>query len=295
MHWLTYCLEEAVASMWRQRGGTVLAVATIAAAMAIVGGFLLITENVGRLVSRWSAAAEVSIYLQDAISDDERMSLNRILAESPIVASREYVSRAEALVRFKRDFPDLAGGMEGLERNPLPASIEIRLRPQAAQGAAVDGLVRQVTALRGVADVRFDRRWLERLGAIVAAVRWAGWILSGVLMLAAVLTVATVVRLTLHARRDEIDIMQLMGAPLGLLRGPFVTEGLLQGGCGAAIALGLLFAGVRLVRLRYAADLAGLVDAGVMDFLSPLASTLLLVGGMAVGCLGGLAAARRVR
>jgi cell division transport system permease protein len=295
MHWLTYCLEEALSSLWRQRGGTAMAVATIAAAMAILGGFVLATENVGRLVARWSTAAEVSIYLQDAITDEQRMGLNRVLAESPIVASRTYVSKAEAIARFKRDFPDLAGGTDVVEQNPLPASIEIRLRPQSARGAAVDDLAGRVTALGGVADVRFDRRWLERLGAIVAAVRWAGWVLSGVLMFAAVLTVATVVRLTLHARRDEVDIMQLMGAPLGLLRGPFVTEGVLQGGLGAVVALGVLFGAVRLLRLRYGADLVGLVDAGVLDFLSPLRSLLLVVGGMAVGCIGGLAAARRVR
>ncbi len=295
MHWLTYCLDEAFASLWRQRGGTALAVATIAAAMAILGGFVLITENVGRLVARWSATAEVSIYLRDAIADEERMALNRLLAESPLVASREFVSKADAMARFRRDFPDLAGGVEGLERNPLPASIEIRLVPRTAQRSQVDDLVRQVSALGGVTDVRFDRRWLERLQSIMAAMRWAGGLLSGLLVVAAMLTVATVVRLTLHARRDEIDIMQLMGAPLGLLRGPFVTEGLLQGGFGAGLALVALYAALRMVRLRYGADLAGLVGAGVLDFLSPLWSGLLVAGGMVVGCLGGLAAARRVR
>ncbi len=295
MHWISYCLEEAVASLWRQRGATVMAVATIASAMAILGGFILVTENVDRLVTRWSAASEVSIYLNDAITDAERVSLNRLLAESPIVLSRTYVSKADAAARFSRDFPDLARGTEGLEQNPLPASIEVRLRPQSARGPAVDELVRQVTAVGGVADVRFDRRWLERLGSIVAAARWTGWALSSVLILAAILTVATVVRLTLHARKDEIEIMQLMGAPLGLLRGPLVTEGLMHGGIGAALALALLFGALHAVRVRYAANLAGLVDSSVMNFLSPTASILLLVGGMSVGCLGGLAAARRVR
>lgn len=295
MHALTYCLEEAFASLWRQRGGSALAVATIAAAMAILGGFVLITENVGRLVAKWSATAEVSIYLRDVISDEERMALNRLLADSPLVASRAFVSKADAMARFRRDFPDLAGGLEGLERNPLPASLEIRLVPRTARSSQVDELMRQVTALGGVADVRFDRRWLERLESIMAAVRWAGGLLSAVLVVAAILTVATVVRLTLHARRDEIDIMQLMGAPLGLLRGPFVTEGLLQGGFGAGLAIGLLYVALRVVRLRYGADIAGLSDAGVLDFLSPLRSGLLVAGGMLVGCLGGLAAARRVR
>ena len=96
-----------------------------------------------------------------------------------------------------------------------------------------------------MADVRFDRRWLERLGQIATGVRWAGWILGAVLLIASVLTVATVVRLALHARRDEVDIMQLMGAPIGLLRGPLVVEGILQGGAGRDVACSRSTGGTR--------------------------------------------------
>jgi len=294
-HWFTYCLDEARASLWRQRVSVVLSVLTIAAALFVLGGFLLVTVNLDRAMSRWSAAAEFSVYLDDEITQEQRVALNALLGSHPAVASREYVSKADAAVRFKRDFPDLAAGLADLPRNPLPASIEVRLNPANADGATLDAFARQLTQTAGVADVRFDRRWLERLGQIAGGVRWAGWILGAVLLVAAVLTVATVVRLALHARRDEVDIMQLMGAPIGLLRGPLVVEGMLQGGGGALVALIALYAGYLFVRGRVLAVLGGSVDAAVVGFLPGGLSALVVLVGIAVGCAGGYLAARQVR
>src|SRR5207248_6546418 len=118
------------------------------------------------------------------------------------------------------------------------------------------------TALRqmpGVADVRYDRQWLDRLLGAITIVRAVGLLLGLVLTLAAALTVANVVRLALYARKDELAIMQLVGAPQAYLRGPFVMEGVLQGGIGAAVALALLSAAFVAARSR---------------FLDPLASAL---------------------
>jgi cell division transport system permease protein len=295
MHWFTYCLSEASASLWRQRGASLMAVLTIAAALFILGGFVLATENTERLLTRWSAAAEFSIYLNDDIGDDQRVALNRLLASDPAVASREYVSKGDAVERFTRDFPDLAGGIGALERNPLPASIEVRLKPEAARGQALESFAGRITAAEGVSDVRYDRRWIERLGQIVVGVRWTGWLLGGVLVLGAMLTVSTVVRLAIHARRDELEIMQLMGAPIGLLRGPAIAEGVLQGGAGAIVALGALGGAFHLLRAWYGNAVATVVDVRMVEFLSASSAGFLIVGGMAVGCLGGLFAARRVR
>lgn len=294
-HWFTYCVEEAAASLWRQRVSVVLSVCTIAAALFVLGGFLLVTVNLDRAVSRWSAAAEFSVYLDDEISQEQRVALNALLREHPAVASREYVSKADAAVRFRRDFPDLAAGLADMARNPLPASVEVRLNPARADGAAIDVLARRLAQTPGVADVRFDRQWLDRLGRIAAAVRWMGWTLGAVLLVASMLTVATVVRLALHARRDEVDIMQLMGAPIGLLRGPLVVEGVIQGGAGALVALAALFGGFTMARGRLLAVLGPSADAAAVVFLPLSLAALLLVVGMAVGCAGGYLAARNVR
>ena len=112
------------------------------------------------------------------------------------------------------------------------------------------------------------------------------------LIFAAALTVASVVRLALVARREEIHIMQLVGAPMAYIRGPFVVEGLIQGGVGAVVALGILWGVFALLRYRPVPALAGAIDPSSMVFLSIPACAALLAGGMAVGCIGGLIAAR---
>ena len=117
--------------------------------------------------------------------------------------------------------------------------------------------------------------------------------LSAVLTIAAALTVANVVRLALHARRDEVEIMQLVGAPTAYIRGPFVMEGVLQGGIGAVAALALLGALFLAVKGRYLAPLAATLNLASVGFLPLQLCAMLLLGGMAVGCLGGLVAAGR--
>ena len=104
---------------------------------------------------------------------------------------------------------------------------------------------------------------------------------------------ATVVRLALHSRHDEIEIMRLVGAPQAYIRGPFIMEGVLQGGIGAAIALGVLGVGFLAARGRYLAPLAEAVNLSSVRFLSPGLCVLLLGGGIVVGCLGGFLASRR--
>src|SRR5262249_14863954 len=149
--------------------------------------------------------------------------------------------------------------------------------------------------LPGVADVRYDRRWIQRLLTGAQVVRVAGFVLAALLMVAAGLTVASVVRLALVARRDEIHIMQLVGAPVAYIRGPFVLEGLIQGGAGALLATLVLWVTFLLVRGRTARMAAGVVDLSSVAFLSWSTWALLLAGGMAVGSIGGLIAARSSR
>jgi len=291
MRTLRYALDEALASLWRGRGSALLAVVTITAALSVLGGFLLVTSNLERLLADWRAAAEFSVYLQDGADGPQRGELERVLRDSREVAAVEFVSKPEALARFNRSFRDLAGAVEGLPANPLPASFEVRLRPGASRGDA-ETLAAHARAMPGVADVRYDREWIERLMTAVALVRGVGLGLAGILVAAAALTVASVVRLALLARREEIEIMQLVGAPLAFIRGPFVAEGVLQGGIGAIAALGLLWGAFVLARGRYGALMAGILDPAALAFLSLPLCAGLLAGGMALGCAGGFVAAR---
>src|SRR5439155_4779721 len=210
MRALRYSVEEAVASLWRGRQAGLLSTATIALALFVLGGFLLITANLERLGAEWSSAAELSVYLKDDVKPEERRAIEALLQPGGIVVGREYVSKADALVRFRQTFSDLAVAMGGLDENPLPASYEVRLQAGSSADEGVETLAARLRQASGVADVRYDQQWLARLLSAISIIRAAGLVLGSLLTIAAALTVANVVRLALHARRDEIEIMQLV-------------------------------------------------------------------------------------
>ncbi|MGE5244325.1 MAG: cell division protein FtsX [Betaproteobacteria bacterium] len=291
MRALRYAFDEATASLWRGRQSGLLSTATIALALFVLGGFLLVTSNLERLGEEWSAAADMSVYLADQISPAQQQAIEQLLAPGGVIAGREYVSKAAALERFKKTFKDLSAAVDSLGENPLPASYELRLRAATGTSAEVDRLGALLRQTPGVVDVRYDRQWLDRLLSAVDIVRGVGLVLGAVLTIAAALTVANVVRLALYARRDELEIMELVGAPQAYIRGPFIVEGVLQGGLGALAALIVLGAGFLAIRRHYLVPLASAVDLSAIRFLPLELCVLLVVGGMTVGCLGGLVAA----
>jgi cell division transport system permease protein len=288
MRAIRYAFDEATASLWRGRQSGLLSTVTIALALFVLGAFLLVTSNLRRLGVEWSSAAEMSVYLKDDVTPSEQSALENTLTPGEIVAGRDFVSKDEALRRFKQMFGDLAASLDAGD-NPLPASYEVRLQPARAP-QAVDDLARHLRTMAGVADVRYDRQWLDRLLAATNVIRGIGFVIGSILTIAAALTVANVVRLALYARQDELDIMQLVGAPQVYIRGPFIMEGILQGGAGALVALLALLIGFVAVRARYGTALAATVDVASIRFLPPELCLLLLVGGMLVGCVGGFVA-----
>ena len=289
MHAVRYAIDEALASVWRGRSSGLLATITIALALFVLGGFLLVTSNLRRLSAGWGNAAEMSVFLKDEVTSAERGAIENLLTSGSLITSREYVSKDEALKRFKQTFGELGAAVDGTGDNPLPASYEARLRTGPDVRDGVDRLVTELRQLSGVADVRYDRQWLDRLQAAIVVISGVGFVLGSVLTIAAALTVANVVRLALYARRDELEIMELVGAPDVYIRGPFVMEGILQGCSGALLAL---VAGFVVVRARYLAPLAPAVDVSAVRFLPSVLCVLLVVGGMALGGVGALVAAR---
>jgi cell division transport system permease protein len=287
-----YALDEALASLWRSGRSALVSIGTIAIAFITLGGFLLLSVNVQGMLDRWLEAAEISVYLQDTATDAERQALDQMLRSRPEVAAVEYVSKERALQRFRTDFPELADVTSSLSQNPFPPTLEVRLRTEADADAAAETLAREVSGRAGVGDVRFDRRWLARLLGVVSSARIAGAVVAGILMLGAAFTVGAVVRLSLFARRAELEIMALVGAPFSYIRGPFIVEGLLLGGLGAAVALVAVSIVYSLLGQWIGSDLAGLAGDGQMRFLGYGEIAIMLLGGVSVGAAAGTLASR---
>ena len=286
-----YAFEEALASLRRSGRSALVSIGTIAIAFVTLGGFLLISVNVQGMLDRWLEAAEISVYLQDAATDGERQALEEMLRGRPEVAAVEYVSKDRALERFRADFPELADVTSSLAQNPFPPALEVRLHTGADADVAAETLARDVAGHAGVGDVRFDRRWLSRLLGVVTSARVAGLVVAGILMVGAAFTVGAVVRLSLYARRDELEIMTLVGAPFSYIRGPSIFEGSLLGGLGAAVALIAVAILYSLLGQWLGPDVAGLTGAG-LRFLGFTDAALMLLAGLGVGAAAGTLASR---
>jgi cell division transport system permease protein len=290
---LAYFFEEALQSLWRSRLIGALSVGTIAVSLFVVGAFLALAASLSEVVDRWTQKVQVSFYLEDDLEDRIRQSLEDRLKEDPAVESVERVSRALALERFRGLFRDLSTLPDDLGQNPFPASLEVTLRSGHQSKEQVLRFVAAYEKAPGVEEAQYDLLWIERLATAVRLVRGVGAVLGGILVLASVFTISNVIRLTIYARQDELDIMRLVGATRAYVKGPFVVEGLLQGGIGGLLASGILVLALRVVA-RDAAAASELLGRTALT-APPLLLGALVAGGMAVGVAGSLMSLGRLR
>ena len=158
MRALKYFVTEAAASLWRGRRSSALAIFTIAAGLFVLGFFLIVNTNMRRLTARWAASAEFAVFLRDDATRVQLETVQALISSSGLAASQEYVSKEQAAQRFSQDFPDLAAASRRMERNPFPASFDVRLRSDLRSAEAeMEGLARTLAAQPGVSDVR-DRK-----------------------------------------------------------------------------------------------------------------------------------------
>ena len=283
---LGYFFQEALTSLWRSRLINALSVGTIAVSLFVLGAFLTVASNLSQVVTRWTEKVQVTFYLQDGVEDRIKDSLAAQLRDDPAVESVTPVSRAQALDRFRVLFKDLRTLPDDLGSNPFPASLEVTLKGARQSPAEVKRLVAAFEKAPGVEEVQYDLLWIERLSTAVRLVRGVGAFLGGILVLAGVFTISNVIRLTVYARQDELDIMRLVGATRAYVTGPFVVEGMIQGGLGGLLSIGLLWMAFR-VAARDALAASDLMGRAVV-FL-PLSVCLSIVaGGMLVGVVGSL-------
>lgn len=284
---ITQAIGDAAVSLGRGWKSTLLALAAIASAVFVLGAFLLVSRAVDRAIGQWSEAAELSVFLDRGIADADRQAVQQRLRSDATVREVVAVSGEEATRRFRESFPDLAPLVGADGDVQLPPSLEARLN-RDADVTAVMSLAERLRAMSGVVDVRVDQQLLTGLLDVARVGRLVGGGLSAILILAAALAIASVVRLSYIARRDEVDILYLLGAPISAIRLPFVAEGALQGALGTAVALGLLAVAHGVVSRRYADAFASLP----VPFLPAWLLAALLGGGIVIGAVTALGAVR---
>ncbi|MBI2985760.1 MAG: ABC transporter permease [Deltaproteobacteria bacterium] len=271
----------------------ILTSGTMAMTLFIFGGFLLIQENLHGLLRGWGSQIQIFAYLEHSLSQADLQSLLGDVRNYPEVESVRFVSKGEAWENFREALGAQSGVLEGLPSDILPSSLEISLKRPYRYRASVAAVAQRLRGMKGISEVEYPEEWIEKLTLLVVGVQWAKWILGGFLFIATLLIVGSTVKLAILARKDEIEIMQLVGAPAGLIKAPFVIEGMIQGVLGASLSLFFLWLLFLFARYRLPSSLGIFPAHDQLQFLGSEAISLLVFLGWLLGAGGSLFSLRR--
>lgn len=239
---LTYFFREALRRIWTSKRSSFVAISMIAMSLFILGTFMLIAENLEHAVAQWQGKSRINVYFETGATPQQIREAEQILASHGELARRNFVSKNQALDRFRAYFSNVSDLVGQIDENPFPASFEIEVTQTYLQSRAFDAHMNELRRSPGVEQVQFDWEWLAQLRRLARIINIVGLIAGVVLAIAAAFTIANVIRLTMLLYREEITIMRLVGATEGIIRGPFIVEGMLQGTIGGLAAAGLLYA-----------------------------------------------------
>jgi cell division transport system permease protein len=235
-----YFLKKALENLRMNPFLSLVTLSTIAISMLILGLFALIYFNVQQFVQQWADELQVTAYLEETLSPKQAEELRSKVAEWPAVEKITYLSKERALTRFRSQLRDYAGILEGLRTNPIPASLEIQLKPQVSRSENIEELSTRLGRQPGVAEVQYGKRWMANLKIFMDVLKLVGITVGGLLLLATIFVVSNTIKLTFYSRQEELEIMRLVGATDFFIKAPFFIEGLLHGLCGALLATGCL-------------------------------------------------------
>jgi len=275
-------------------GTLVLTSLTMALTLAVFGGFILLQGNLEKFLKGWGDGLQLTGYLSQGVGVAELAALQARLQSFPEIERIRHTTQEQAWRDFQSGLGAHSGLLEGLPRNVLPASIEITVRPSFRDSAAMEQLAQRLKQQNEFTQVDYPQQWVDRLSMVVLALQWAKWLVAGVLLLATFFIVSNMVKLAILARREEIEVMQLVGATDSLIQAPLALEGMIHGLLGAGGALGFLWGLFRLLR-DDPAGLSELVPAlGRIEFLDGPSIGLILAVGVLLGASASVFASRGI-
>jgi cell division transport system permease protein len=291
---LRYFLKEAISNLGSNRLNNLISISIIMFSLFTFGLFLLTAENLTKLVGQWTENVQVNVFMQKHTQRKDSTRLESIIKSSACVANFTYITEAQALRRFQSYYPQMKELTTELDTNPFPPSYEITVRKEFQNRVAVEDLVSRLRADPHVDDVEYDQEWIDRIGFIIGFVRILGLFFGGILMFTATFSISNVIQLMVVSRKDEIEIMRLVGATNSFIKGPFVAEGMLQGLIGGCLGIVGLFGLYHVILAKVQALRAPFFTVNVLDFLSSSMIALVIGGGMLVGFIGSYLSLRRL-
>jgi len=218
-----------------------ICVITISLAVFILSAFALFYINATELLDAWKKGVRVVAYVADGLSAQRMTAIKSRIQALDGVETVEFVSKQSAFDALKADIGEQSALLEGLEENPLPDAFEVRLAQSFVNLEAIGRLAAGIASIEGVDDVEYAQKWLSRFAGVYNLFKVTGLVLVGMFFIAIVFIVANTIRLILYSRREEIEIMWIVGADESFIKAPFYLESLLLGLAGGVAGVVFLY------------------------------------------------------
>ncbi|CCQ91494.1 conserved membrane hypothetical protein [Nitrospina gracilis 3/211] len=244
-------------------------VGSITVALSIFSLFIFVYVNLNSLLSSWSNQVQLIVYLEDDIGSESRTRLENFIQASSDVKHFKYVSRDEAWTNFKRMFSDHSEFLGQMDLNPLPASFNIQFHALDRQFSAIKLFAERVRIKDGVESVEYGEKWIGRFETFMIFMKVFLFALGALLSIGALLIISNTIKLSIFARREEIELMLLIGATPRFIKFPYLLEGALHGLLGAALSLALVKGLQIFLTLNFQGSLEVITRGMEFHFLSP--------------------------
>lgn len=286
---MEYFIKEALYSLKRNGLMSFASVTTVALSLLILGLFLVMVLNLNNMASALESQVQISVYLQDGLSDFEMREVGTRITKLPGVVQVNFISKEDAMKRFKERLGEQQSLLNALgDVNPLPNAFEVKVD----RTDRVKTVAQAVMQLKGVENAKYGQEVIEQLFALTKMVRIFGLVIIVFLALAALFIISNTIRITVFARRKEIGIMKYVGATDWFIRWPFLLEGMMLGFGGALLAVLFLNETYGVLIHQVYESLAFLPLIPQYPFITNI-SVVLLVTGTVIGALGSTISLRR--
>ncbi|MGD8537769.1 MAG: permease-like cell division protein FtsX [Candidatus Aminicenantes bacterium] len=258
-----------------------------------VGVFLALANNLEHVAEQISNNMAAVFFLDKDISEEQQNAIEQELEHSPLVLEARFVSAEQAVDKFREKFPELEGIIDNIKINPFPPSIETTFREKTITFREASGLITRIKSMPGVEDVQFNQEWVDRVNSFSRLAKAVGFFLGGILVLASFFIISNVIKLNVFARKDEIEILRLVGATNTFIRVPFLLEGITLGIIGGLVSLFLLLLLINSIPIYLGSRLGVLNELINFRYLSLAQSITIVAEGGIIGFLGSLTSLAR--
>lgn len=281
-----YCLRSVISNIQSNLLINLTALTTIIFTFVIFTIFLLLVINLSEFKRNWIERVHVLVYLEDKLNKESINTINNSLKVHPEISQVRFVSKEEALKSLNDSLEGQDGILEYLNSNPLPNSFEINIKPKFLKIESIENLINKIDKIKGITDIEYGQKWLERFNGFFYFLKITGMTIGAFLLISSLFIISNTIKLMVYSRRDEIEIMKLVGSTTRFIKIPFYIEGILHGVTGSAVSLLIVYIIYEIITFNIASGFNFYFGTNTFLFLNTYQFSIIIICGLILGLAG---------